>query len=81
MDVTLLPISTKVRLEQSKKAFSPNCVTLWGIITDSSLEQPSKAPQPMDVKLLERGTEVRLLQSQYLQLIVYQLSMIKTVEK
>ena len=40
MLVTLLGISTEVKLEQPKKASIPMLVTLLGISTELKLEQP-----------------------------------------
>ena len=56
-------------------------VTLFGIVTEVRPLQPSKAPPPMVVTLLGIVTEVRPLHPEYLQLVVYQFVLIKTVEK
>ena len=56
-------------------------VTLLGMVTEVRPVQPRNAEPPMLVTLLGMVTEVRPVQPSYLQLIVYQLSMIKTVEK
>ena len=56
-------------------------VTLFGIVTEVRPLQPEKAPSPMKVTLFGIVTEVRPLQFSYLQLIVYQFVLIKTVEK
>ena len=49
--------------------------------TKVRLEQYKKAELPIDVTLLGMVTEERLEQPRYLQLIVFQLILFKTVEK
>ena len=56
-------------------------VTLLGIVTEVRPLQPEKAEYPMLVTLLGIVTEVRPKQPQFLQLIVCQLDLVKTVEK
>ena len=56
-------------------------VTLLGMVIEVSPEQPSKAEPPMFVTLLGISTEESPEQRKYLQLIVFQLVLIKTVEK
>ena len=81
MLVTLLGIVTEVRPLQSLKAFCPISLTLLGIETEVRPLHPSKADSPMLVTLLGIVTEVRPLQYEYLQLIVFQFVLLKTVEK
>ena len=56
-------------------------VTLLGMVIEVRPEQDSNAPSPMLVTLLGMVTEVRPEQLEYLQLSVYQIIMLKTVEK
>ena len=81
MLVTLLGIVIEVRPLQSQKAFAPIDVTLFGIVTEVRLLQSEKASSPIDVTLSGIVKEVRLLQSEYLQPVVYQHVLIKTIEK
>ena len=79
--VTLLGIVIEVRLLQLKKAPSLMFVTLPGIVIEVRLEQLEKALSTMLVTLFGIVMEVRPVHSAYLQLIVYQFVLIKTVEK
>ena len=81
MVVTPLPIVTEVRPEHLSNTDSPMLVTLFGIVTEVRPEQPQNAQSPMLVKLSEIVTEVRPVQLEYLQLIVFQFVLLKTVEK
>jgi len=72
---------TEVRALQPLKALLPILVTLLGIVTEVRAEQPEKVFSPILVTLLEMVIEVREVQPSYLQLIVCQLILIKTVEK
>ena len=63
------------------KALFLMAVTLLGISTDESLEHPLKTFSSMLVSPFPISTEVRLEQPLYLQLIVYQFVLIKTVDK
>ena len=56
-------------------------VTVAGIFIDVSPEQRAKAPSSIDVTEFGMSIEVSPIQSQYLQLVVYQLIYNKTVEK
>lgn len=58
MLVTLLPIVTEVREEQSSKAEVPMLITLLGMVTEVREEQLLKAQLPMLVKPSGRETEV-----------------------
>ena len=49
MVVTLLPIATEVKLEQSEKAQEPIEVTLFGIVIEVRLMQLEKAELPMAI--------------------------------
>ena len=51
MVVTLLEISTEVRLEQPRKAPCPMVVTLLGMVTEVRLEQPKNALSPILITL------------------------------
>jgi len=81
MLVTLSGIEMDVRPEQSLKVLLPMLVTLLGIETDVRQEQPKKADSPMLVTLLGIVTDVRPEQTAYLQLVVCQSILSKTVEK
>ena len=70
-----------VRLEQFVNARSPIDVTPLEISMLVRPEQPPNAPIPMDITLLGISMLVRPEQFWYLQLIVYQFVLIKTVEK
>ena len=81
MVVTLLPIVTEVRPMQPEKADSPMVVTLLPIVTEVRPMQPLKAAPPIVVTLLGIMTSNRLEHSWYLQLIMFQFVVLKTVEK
>ena len=81
MLVTLLEIVTEVRLLQPQKTSLPMLFTLLGMVKESRLLQNMNASPPILVTLLGMAKEVRLLHPQYLQLIVYQWFLVKTVEK
>ena len=51
------------------------------MIADAKLTQPANAPVPINVTLLGMEIEVKLVQDPYLQLIVFQFVLLKTVEK
>lgn len=65
----------------SAKQFSPIDATALPITTEDRREQPSKAPSPIDVTALPMVADVKPVQPSYLQLVVYQKILIKTVEK
>ena len=56
-------------------------VTLFGIVMEVKLLHSLKAAPPIEVILSGRIMEAKLLQPEYLQLIVFQFVLIKTVEK
>ena len=62
MLVTLIGMTTDVRLLHSRNAESPMSVTLSGITTDSRLLHPKNAPPAMLVTLSPISTDARLLQ-------------------
>ena len=56
-------------------------VTLLGMVRDVRPLQPEKADLPMDVTLLGMVRDVRPLQPEYLQPVVFQQILNKTVER
>ena len=56
-------------------------LTLLEIITEAKLLHDENAVLPIDLTLFPIVTEVKPLHPSYLQLIVYQFVLIKTVEK
>ena len=91
MDVTLLGIIVfehpfiKVLVAVSIMALQLSRESYFGLPLSTLIDvkplQPKKALSPMDVTLLGMVRDVRPLQPEYLQLIVYQYISIKTVEK
>ena len=71
----------EVRLVQPLKAQPPIEVTELGMVTEVRPAQPLKALLPIEVTEEGMVTEVRPVQPEYLQLIVYQFVLLKTVEK
>ena len=71
----------EVKPEHLRKTEDLIVVILSEILMEVKPAQPLKQDSPMEVTLLGMVTEVKPLQPAYLQLIVYQLGMIKTVEK
>ena len=65
----------------SLNALIPMLFTELGIMMDSRLQQYWKARCLMEVTVLGILTDSRFVQYPYLQLIVYQFVLIKTVEK
>ena len=59
--------------EHSKKAPSPMLVTESGMVTDCKDSQPANALPPMRVTELGMVTDCKDEQTEYLQLIVFQL--------
>ena len=72
---------TDVKPKQSRKAPSPILVTEFGIVTDVKPMQSKKTPSPILVTELGIVTDVKLVQYLYLEVIVYQLFVVNTVEK
>ena len=70
-----------VGISTPSNARLPMLITLLGMVIEVRPEQYMNAPYPMLVTLLGMVTEVRLEQYLYLQLVVYQFVLIKTVEK
>ena len=78
---TPVGIVMDVKAAQPENASSSISVTLFPKVTDVRRLQSLKAHFPMLVTLSGILMDVRRLQSLYLQLIVYQFVLIKTVEK
>ena len=78
-----LPDSTTMEVNpiQSENGLNPIQVTLLGISMEVKPVQPLNALFPMLVTLLEISMEVKPVQPEYLQLIVFQFVLLKTVEK
>ena len=70
-----------VRLLHPEKVDSPMPVTLSGIFIVVRLLQPEKVDVAMLLTLSGILIEISSLQPEYLQLVVYQVILIKTVEK
>ena len=70
-----------VKLLHPKKVYPPILVTELGIVIDVKLLQPSKARLPILVIEFGIVIDVKLLLDLYLQLVVYQFVLIKTIEK
>lgn len=71
----------EVRISQEENASSAIVVTLGGMVMEVKLEQPENAEPPIAVTLGGMVTKVRLEHMVYLQLVVYQFVLIKTIEK
>ena len=71
----------EVKPLQPEKQAPPNEVTDEGMVIEVKPLQPSKQSQPNEVTDEGMVIEVKPLQSSYLQLIVFQFVLIKTVEK
>lgn len=72
---------TEDRLWHSSKADSAILLTSLPMVIEVRLEQPEKACSPMVFTELLIVNDVRPLQPEFLQLIVCQLDLVKTVEK
>lgn len=78
---TLCGMVIEVRISQEENASSAIVVTLGGMVMEVKLEQPENAEPPIAVTLGGMVTKVRLEHMVYLQLVVYQFVLIKTIEK
>ena len=67
--------------EQPEKTRDPIEVALLGMVIDDNKEQLEKAPSFIEVTLFGMVTDDNEEQLEYLQLVVYQKILIKTVEK
>ena len=79
--VTLEGIATEVSLAHPLNALLPILVTLEGMEMEVSFLHSQNILSTILVTPVEMETEVRFLLKKYLQLIVYQLVLVKTVEK
>ena len=71
----------EVRLEHPENAPGPITLTLGGMVIEVRQEHPKNTQGPIAVTLGGMVTEVRLEHMVYLQLVVYQFVLIKTIEK
>ena len=81
IEVTLSGMVIEVKPEQPSKAQLSIEVTPSGMVIEVKPVQPLKAPKPIEVAPSGMVIEVKPEHTLYLQLIVYQFVLIKTVEK